>query len=164
MRISISALFVAAAVAVPACAADSLPQGPCADGFLPHGRSPEAIYLCSGPKLTCRQDWFVGGADTSADRIRSYECKADVTRLNSMVGVTPALCSERFLPRPAAVRDGETYRCEAVDLRYDTQCTPGYSPGGMMLGEKPLAHANSEAAATRRQLDGAQLSYVCMKR
>ena len=43
------------------------------------------------------------------------------------------------------------------------KCTSGYAPGGLMLGEKPLAHANSAAAATRRQLDGAQLSYVCMK-
>jgi hypothetical protein len=163
MKLFLPALFVLAAVAVPACAADALPQGPCADEFLPRGRAPEAIYLCSGPKLTCRRDWFVGGADTASDRVRFYECKADVTRMAGMVGTTPALCSERFLPRPAAVRDGETYRCEAVDLNYEAQCTPGYSPGGLMLGEKPLAHANSEAAATRRQLDGAQLSYVCMK-
>ena len=163
MKLSILALFAVAAVAVPACAADSPPQGPCADGFLPHGRSPEAIYLCSGPKLTCRQDWFVGGADTNSDRIRSYECKADVTRMSGMVGATPASCTERFLPRPAAVSDGQAYRCEAVDPRIEANCTPGYSPGGLMLGEKPLAHADSEAAAMRRQLDGAQLSYVCMK-
>jgi hypothetical protein len=163
MKLFLPMLFVAAAVALPACAADSLPQGPCAEGFLPRGRAPEAIYLCAGPKLTCRRDWFVGGADTNADRIRSYDCKADVTRMSNMVGVTPAACSERFLPRPGAVRNGETYRCEAVHSRIEANCTPGYSPGGLMLGEKPLAHANSEAAATRRQLDGAQLSYVCMK-
>ena len=161
MKLSLPALFVV--VVAPAFAADASSYEPCADGFLPHGRSPEAIYLCSGPKLTCRQDWFVGGADTSVDRIRSYECKADVTRMAGVVGATPASCSERFLPRPAAVRDGEAYRCEAVDPHIEALCRPGYAPGGMMLGEKPLAHANSEAAATRRQLDGAQLSYVCMK-
>ena len=159
MRFSL--LFAAAVIA--AQAADALPPGPCIAGFLPKGRAPEAIYLCAGSKLTCRKDWFVGGADTTTAGIRSYTCKADVTRMSSMVGATPALCTDRFLPRPASVRDGQTYRCEPVDASYEPQCTSGYAQGGLMLGEKPLAHANSEAAASRRQLDGAQLSYVCMK-
>jgi len=161
MKLSI--LVLIAAVAAPAFAGDASSYEPCADNFMAHGRAPESIYLCTGPKLTCRKDWFVGGADTSADRIRSYECKPDVTRMANMVGATPSQCTERFLPRPASVRDSETYRCEAVDSRYDTHCRPGYAPGGLMLAEKPLAQANSAAAATRRQLDGAQLSYVCMK-
>ncbi len=161
MKLSVLALFAAAAA--PAFAADASSYDPCADGFLAHGRAPESIYLCAGPKLTCRADWFVGGADTASDRIRSYECKADVTRMNAMVGATLALCTERFLPHPGAVRDGQTYRCEAADVRTETHCRPGYAPGGLMLGGKQLAEANSEAAATRRQLDGAQLTYVCVK-
>jgi hypothetical protein len=161
MKLFLLALFVVAVA--PAFAADASSYEPCADGFRPHGRAPEAVYLCSGPKLTCRQDWFVGGADTTSDSIRSYECKPDVTRMSSMVGTTPGQCTERFLPHPPSVHDAETYSCEAVDLRIEAHCRPGYAPGGLMLGEKPLAHADSEAAATRRQLDGAQLSYVCMK-
>ena len=161
MKLSILVLITMAAA--PAFAADASSYEPCADGFLPHGRAPEAIYLCSGPKLACRRDWFVGGADTTSSSIRSYECKPDVTHMSSMVGATPAAWSERFLPHPPSVHDAETYRCEAVNSRYETHCRPGYAPGGLMLAEKPLAHANSEAAATRRQLDGAQLSYVCMK-
>jgi hypothetical protein len=161
MKLFLPALL--ALVVAPAFAADASSYEPCADDFLAHGRTPESIYLCTGPKLTCRKDWFVGGAATTSDSMRSYECKPDVTRMSSMVGATPASCSERFLPRPPSVRDGETYRCEAVNSRYETHCQPGYAPGGLMLAEKPLAHANSEAAATRRQLDGAQLSYVCMK-
>ena len=156
-------LLLVLAPVLAAQAADALPPGPCVADFLPHGRAPEAIYLCAGPKLTCRKDWFVGGADTTAASIHSYECKPDVTRMSSMVGATPALCTDRFVPRPPSVRDGETYRCEPVGMSYEPQCTSGYAPGGLMLGEKPLAHANSAAAATRRQLDGAQLSYVCMK-
>ncbi len=155
-------LFVLAAV-IATQAADALPPGPCTAGFLPKGHAPEAIYLCVGPKLTCRKDWFVGGAETSADRIRSYECKPDVTRMSSMVGATPAACTDRFVPRPASVHDGEGYRCEPIGMSYEPQCTGGYAPGALKLGEKPLAHANSAAAATRRQLDGAELSYVCMK-
>ncbi|MDE2133391.1 MAG: hypothetical protein KGJ49_02210 [Alphaproteobacteria bacterium] len=156
-------LAVVILMVVPAFAAEPSPYEPCSDGFLAHGRAPESIYLCAGPKLTCRLDWFVGGADTASDRIRSYECKPDVMRLNAMAGATPALCTERFLPRPGAVRDGQTYRCEAVDPRIETHCRPGYAPGGLMLGGKPLAHANGEAAATQRQLDSAQLTYVCVK-
>jgi hypothetical protein len=161
MKLFLPALF--ALVVAPAFAADASSYEPCADNFLAHGRAPESIYLCTGPKLTCRKNWYVGGADTTSDSMRSYECKPDVTRMSSMVGATPASCSERFLPHPPSVHDGETYRCEAVNSRYETHCRPGYAPGGLMLAEKPLAHANSEAAATRRQLDGAQLSYVCMK-
>jgi hypothetical protein len=162
MKLFLPALF--ALVVAPAFAADASSYEPCADNFLAHGRAPESIYLCTGPKLTCRKNWYVGGADTTSDSMRSYECKPDVTRMSSMVGATPASCSERFLPHPPSVHDGETYRCEAVNSRYETHCRPGYAPGGLMLAEKPLARANSEAAATRRQLDGAQLSYVCMKR
>jgi len=162
MKLFLPALF--ALVVAPAFAADASSYEPCADNFLAHGRAPESIYLCTGPKLTCRKNWYVGSADTTSDSMRSYECKPDVTRMSSMVGATPASCSERFLPHPPSVHDGETYRCEAVNSRYETHCRPGYAPGGLMLAEKPLARANSEAAATRRQLDGAQLSYVCMKR
>lgn len=160
MRLVLPALLVliaGSAVAAPA------PQGPCAEGFLPRGRAPEAIYLCAGPKLACRKDWSVDGADTAPDRVRSYECKPEITRLSAMTGATPATCAERFLPRPSAVRDAETYRCHAVDAHIETPCSHGYAPGGLTLSERPLADANRAGAATRRRLDGAQLAYVCMK-
>jgi hypothetical protein len=163
MKLLVSALLLLVGVAGAAQAGEGTPQGPCTAGFLPKGRAPEAVYLCTGPTLACRKNWFVGGADTRTDRIISYTCKPDMTRMSAMVGITPALCSDRFLPHPPGVSNEEQYQCETVDPRYDTQCTPGYSPGGLMLGEKPLAHAGSEAAATRRQLDGASITYVCVK-
>lgn len=135
----------------------------CPAGFKQMESRTSAIYTCAGAALACRKDWFVGGADAGVSRFSSYLCKADMTRMNSMVGETPASCSDGFHPRPAGVRNGESYECAATKAIIVPQCPMGYVAGTLTLAGRPLGYAGGAAAATRRQLDGASISYLCTK-
>jgi hypothetical protein len=164
MKLLISSLLLLAGIAGMAHAGEAaLPPGPCIVGFQAKGAPTEANYLCSEPALTCRKDWFVGGADSGVSRFSSYLCKPDMTRMSAMVGITPATCSGGFHPRPPGVRNGQSYGCEAVQAIIAPQCLSGYTAGALTLAGRPLGYASGTAAATRRQLDGASISYVCTK-
>jgi hypothetical protein len=162
MNARLPILFALIALTVSARADDLAQPQACTKGFT-QMQSGGADYSCAMPALTCRTDWFVGGADSAEQRLSDYLCKADVTRMNNQVGRTPALCSDGFHPRPPGVRDGEAYECEAVHPIIAPECRPGYMVGALTLAGKPLAHANSAAGATLRRLDHAQLTYTCTR-
>ncbi|MDE1940403.1 MAG: hypothetical protein KGI68_15380 [Alphaproteobacteria bacterium] len=160
MNARLPILFALIALAMPAHAAEPAPS--CVKGFT-QMQTGGADYSCAAPALTCRKDWFVGGADSAEHRLSSYFCKVDVTEVTPQVGRTPAVCADGFHPNPASVRNDQGYICEAVHPIITPECGPGYTVGPLMLAGKPLSHANTPAGSTLRRLDHAQLGYSCTR-
>ena len=153
-------LFALIALTLPAHAAEQAQS--CTRGFT-QVQSEGADYSCAAPALTCRKDWFVGGAHSAEHRLSSYFCKVDVTEMTPQVGKTPAVCADGFHPNPASVLNNQSYICEAVHPIIAPECRPGYKVGPLMLAGKPLSYANTPAGSNLRRLDHAQASYTCTK-
>jgi hypothetical protein len=162
MKHLVLAFAIAAVFTVPAPAAPPS-DGRCAADFAVQGGPSDARYICAAAPLTCRTDWFVGGVDSATGRLSRYLCKPDVTEMSPMVGRTPAECRTGFHPRPPAVSNSEGYDCEAVRAIVTPACAPGFTAGPLKLGERELGWANSQAAASLRKLDKAQLTYACTR-